>query len=328
MNEQAMISVIIPVYNAEAYISECIESIIHQTYHNLQIIVVNDGSRDNSRQICEKYAEQDSRVILMNQKHAGVSKARNKALYVAKGKYITFVDSDDWLEPIAYETVLNDMITHKVEVVFYGFYKESSRKQYDTVFQDVGLCGKEEMLRQTIIPKGYMAECWSKMFDRELIFHQGNPILFDESLTNGEDGLWTWTVLSNAVCAYLNNMKLYHYRVRDDGANFNKIMTRKRLSELEAYKKAYEIVFLVSPDLLTGIKARTFNCAHELRIKSYIQNNRECEQICVKVMEETADIFYKSSYFNMIYKIHHWVMDFLIAVHIPRKIINYIVYFV
>lgn len=322
MNMNYMISVIIPVYNVEAYVSECIESIIGQTYQNLQIIIVDDDSSDNSRSICERYASQDTRILFIAQSHAGVSRARNNALHAAKGDYITFVDADDWLEPNACEVMLNEMIQHKVETVFCGYYKEIEKKKYHVAPNYTGLCGRKSMLKQTLIWGGYQAMVWNKLFDRKLIYQNDMPILFDESLTNGEDGLWTWMVLSNAVCAYLDNAGLYHYRIRNDGANFNQIVTVMRLSELEAYKKAYDILELVSPKLLSEIKARTFNTAHELRMKSYIQRNKKCEQICLNTMKETAYFFYSSSNFSFVYKLYRCITDFFIIVHIPGKLLG------
>jgi len=92
------ITIIIPVYNTEKYVEKCIESIINQTYKNLEIIIVNDGSTDNSYNICKKYCEIDERIILLTQDNQGLSVARNNALDIATGKYVEFVDSDDWIE--------------------------------------------------------------------------------------------------------------------------------------------------------------------------------------------------------------------------------------
>lgn len=322
MNLNYMISVIIPVYNVEAYVSVCIKSIVEQTYQNLQIIIVDDGSQDNSRSICEKYARKDSRILLIDQPHAGVSRARNNALHAAKGDYIIFVDADDWLESNACEFMLNEMILHKAEVVFCGYCKEQEGKKYYVAPKYTGVCARKAMLKQTLIRGGYQAMACTKMFDRKLVFQKGVPIMFDESLTNGEDGLWTWTVLSHAACAYLDNAGLYHYRIRNDGANFNQTVTVRRLSELEAYKKAYGILESVSLELVNEIKARTFNTAHELRMKSYIQKNKKCEQICLSAMKETARFFYSSSNFSIAYKLYRCILNFFMVVHIPGKLLG------
>lgn len=113
-----MISVIIPVYNVEQYIHKCLNSVLCQTYSNLEIILVDDGSSDNCPKICDNYAEKDVRVKVIHQKNAGISVARNVALEICKGEYIAFVDSDDWLEPTAYEDMMKMMKESDLNVVF------------------------------------------------------------------------------------------------------------------------------------------------------------------------------------------------------------------
>ena len=97
MNNTDLISVIIPVYNVEQYLNRCVDSVINQTYKNLEIILIDDGSTDNSGKICDEYSQKDKRVKVIHQKNMGVSNSRNKGINIAKGKYITFVDSDDVL---------------------------------------------------------------------------------------------------------------------------------------------------------------------------------------------------------------------------------------
>ena len=99
----SMISVIVPVYKTEKFLSDCIKSILNQTYHDLEVILVNDGSPDSSGQICEEYAKKDSRIKVIHQENAGVASARNTGLNLAAGEYITFVDSDDYICPQMYE---------------------------------------------------------------------------------------------------------------------------------------------------------------------------------------------------------------------------------
>ena len=114
MIKAALLSVIIPVYNVEPYLEQCLDSVINQTYKNLEIICINDGSTDNSLKILEKYQKKDNRIKLINQKNKGLSEARNAGLDVAKGEYIAFVDSDDYLELNAYEEAMNVVLQEKI----------------------------------------------------------------------------------------------------------------------------------------------------------------------------------------------------------------------
>ena len=101
------LSVIVPVYNAEAYLRKCISSILQQTYSDLEVILVNDGSIDSSGKIAQEIADEDDRVKVINQINQGVSSARNTGLRIAAGRYVGFVDADDWIEPTMYETLIN-----------------------------------------------------------------------------------------------------------------------------------------------------------------------------------------------------------------------------
>lgn len=113
-----MISIIVPVYNAEKYLNRCISSLLNQTYYNLEIILVNDGSTDNSKKICKNAAKNDSRIKLINSVNEGVSLARNKGLKEANGDYISFVDSDDYVEPDYVEKMLLTLKSKKVDIVY------------------------------------------------------------------------------------------------------------------------------------------------------------------------------------------------------------------
>lgn len=116
MVEKGLLSVIIPVYKVEPYLRRCIDSVRHQTYQNLQIILIDDGSPDNCGIICDEYTEKDSRIIAIHQKNEGLSGARNNGLLFAKGEYIAFVDSDDWLAPTMYASLIHTMEEHDLDM--------------------------------------------------------------------------------------------------------------------------------------------------------------------------------------------------------------------
>ena len=117
MKKKGVISVIVPIYGVERYLEECIESILSQTYPALEVILVDDGSPDRCGEICDRYAQRDDRIIVIHQKNAGAAAARNAALRIASGEYIGFVDGDDYLEPDAYEKMLEAMLAHRADIV-------------------------------------------------------------------------------------------------------------------------------------------------------------------------------------------------------------------
>ena len=118
---QELVSVIIPVYNVEKYLSKCLDSIVNQTYNNLQIILVNDGTKDNSLEICQNYQNKDSRIQVINKENGGLSSARNKGLEYAEGKYCLFVDSDDYVELDLIESAVSKMEEVNADMVVFGF---------------------------------------------------------------------------------------------------------------------------------------------------------------------------------------------------------------
>ena len=116
-NVQPLISVIIPVYGVEKYISQCLESVINQTYKNIEVIVINDGTKDNSASIAKEYSKQDFRVKVYDFENSGLSAARNRGVSLAKGDYIAFLDSDDYVAPNMYEELINNALKTDADIV-------------------------------------------------------------------------------------------------------------------------------------------------------------------------------------------------------------------
>ena len=139
-----LISVIVPVYNTVKYVNKCINSIINQTYKNLQIILVDDGSTDNSGGVCDDYAKMDSRIIVIHEENQGVSKARNNAIDIMNGKYLVFVDSDDWLPDDGIMNLYEALLYNEAEYVvgrmnyILPFRNGHDNKIYDMVIHSIG----------------------------------------------------------------------------------------------------------------------------------------------------------------------------------------------
>ncbi|WP_418501161.1 glycosyltransferase [Flagellimonas sp.] len=129
MRQRPLISVIVPVYNVEAYLSQCVDSILSQTYENLEVILINDGSKDNGGKICDGYAKKDSRVKVIHQINKGLSGARNSGLKIAAGEYLAFVDSDDWIEPTMFSTMVELMQQNNLEIIECDIAKSNVEKQ-------------------------------------------------------------------------------------------------------------------------------------------------------------------------------------------------------
>lgn len=189
-NKNPIISIIVPVYKAEQYVGACIESIQAQTCIDWELILVDDGSPDNSGLICDNYAAKDSRIIVLHKSNGGVSAARNEALKIAKGKYLSFVDSDDYILPF----YLSDMLEHEADIVVTGYinqYEPSGRQERRPIAGDRFYSTKEGNLANGFVDIELDTR-WlgpaAKLYLRTIVSE--HKIFFDDSLDYGEDHLF------------------------------------------------------------------------------------------------------------------------------------------
>ena len=145
MENKPLLSVIVPIYNVEEYLEKCLDSIINQTYKNLEIILVDDGSPDKCPQICDEYAKKDDRIVVIHKENGGVSSARNLGLDIAKGEFITFVDSDDWIDETMYEKMMLKQAEENLDLVFtrYKTIKNGSIKKIKELTMDIFCKGND-----------------------------------------------------------------------------------------------------------------------------------------------------------------------------------------
>ena len=179
MEANTLISVIVPVYNVEKLLPKCLDSILAQTHKNLEIILVDDGTKDRGGIICDEYAARDARIIVIHKENGGLSSARNAGLDIARGEYIGFVDSDDWIEPEMYETMLALAQKHDVKLVCAGRYDVSER----TGEKIRGLCPEkeetvsgEELAGRIFLWQGLDSAAWDKLYHRSLWQVQRYPV--------------------------------------------------------------------------------------------------------------------------------------------------------
>ena len=168
-----MISVIVPVYNVEEYLEECLNSIQHQTYTDIEVILVNDGSRDGSKEICERYCQQDSRFHLINQENKGLSGARNRGMTESKGELITFVDSDDVLKEDMLEQLIKQVTSDDIDIIECWYTNDQkelaipSSEKVKIIFQGNTKEALVSLCRDNIVRLNAVA----KLFRREVIFN-------------------------------------------------------------------------------------------------------------------------------------------------------------
>lgn len=204
-----LLSVIIPVYNVADYLNDCLTSVINQSLNNIEIIIINDGSTDHSQEIIDSFSNNDSRIIALGQANAGLSAARNYGLSVASGKYVAFLDSDDWLELNAYETMLNHAIANDDDIVCCGFYLEYAHSQRAVI---PPYLVSESPEKSYSLYRSIKVAAWDKVYKRELFIQQG--IHYPEGLWF-EDTPTTLPLIFSARRVSLLNVALVHYRQRE-----------------------------------------------------------------------------------------------------------------
>lgn len=224
MQQKPLISVIVPVYNVEAYLPRCIESILAQTYENLEILLVNDGSKDSSGAICDEYARKDPRIRVFHKENGGQSTARNLALDAMTGEYVTFVDSDDWIEPDAYGPMMELIRKEQVKLVSAGRFDVSARTGEKTL----GLCPRkrevltaEEMLGRLFTWDGCDSSPCDKLFHRSLF----ETIRFP-SRSNCEDVAIVYKLVEAAEMAALLDKPIYNYYHRPGSTSYTTLSER------------------------------------------------------------------------------------------------------
>lgn len=212
--ELPLVSIIVPTYNVEQYIKQCIDSLLEQTYKNIEVICIDDGSTDHTLPILKFLQQKDERVVLVQQEHMGVSAARNKGLDIAKGKYISFVDSDDFMQWNSYEILVDVAETNELDLIIFGANAigEAPEWIWKTLntrykYYEKGTAGnvifEEESARPFL---------WLHFIRREL-FEQNPKIRFDETMEMGEDQLCQFEYVPRAESVMVIDDKLYNYRI-------------------------------------------------------------------------------------------------------------------
>ncbi|MCR2823822.1 glycosyltransferase family 2 protein [Lederbergia panacisoli] len=293
------ISVIVPVYNVEEYLPKCIESIINQTYTNLEIILVNDGSTDKCGEICNHYELVDKRIQVIHKKNGGLSDARNEGLNAATGKYINFIDSDDYIHKEYYEALINLMVENNADITQCQFIKvyERNETKYnndtnnDDINKDAIVLNNIEALNN-LYNNNYVPTvvAWNKLYKKELFA----DIRFPKGKIH-EDEFTMYKLLFSSKKVAITPKGLYYYLQRGNsimGENFNP----KRLNILEAYSNQIEFYS----------KKKLF----DLKLKAVLKQESNLRNLMRKTLNSNLDN--KRELFD--YLINYYKRDFYYSI--------------
>lgn len=229
-----LVSVVIPVYNMEQYLSRCVDSVLGQTYKNLEIFLIDDGSIDNSGALCDMYSTRDSRVTVIHKKNGGLSSARNAGLREAGGEYIAFVDSDDWLDEDFIEVLVKDIDAEQADLAMIGYryvYDDCTKHSSYPIVSNI--FSQEEAIAELCKNKWMVSYAWNKLYKRSLF----DGICFPEGKTY-EDIYIMHTILQKCSRIVCNQNEKYNYYMRKDSIVHN-LSIENHLSIFHAYKKRY-----------------------------------------------------------------------------------------
>ena len=252
---EPLISVIIPIYNVEPYLRQCLDSVVNQTYRNLEIILVDDGSPDNCGAICDEYAQKDSRIIVIHKQNGGLSAARNDALKLVTGTWISFVDSDDWCELDLYEKAIAHAEMSNADIVIYSTYKGSLKEAgaetrihpFDMNFETED---KEILfqLQLSVLSRKYtpyskaqpwsMGLPWDKLYKASFICDNG--LSFPENVKAHEDRIFNICAFQYAKKVSFFDSPLYHWRMNPISIGHKYTPNRVKINE-EIYREYFKI---------------------------------------------------------------------------------------
>lgn len=245
-----LISVIVPVYNVEKYLARCVDSIVNQTYKNLEIIFVDDGSTDLCPQMCDDYAEKDSRIKVVHKKNGGLSDARNAGMAVATGEYISFIDSDDYVSDDFFECLLDVMNKENSDIAECSVVKLYEDNRFDEFSDDLSVktYDTHDAMSALIAENPFYQHVWNKLYKTELV----KDIPYAVGKLN-EDEFWTYQVFGRANKVARLNKTMYYYFQRSSsfmGVGYN----IRRLDALEGKANRQKYIENNFPELSTQAK--------------------------------------------------------------------------
>ena len=245
----AQISIVVPVYQVEPYLEKCVESLLKQTYSDIEVILVNDSAPDRCGEICDRFARNDNRVKVIHKEHGGLSAARNAGMEIASGEYIGFVDSDDWVEPDMYEYLLQGIRTTNSDIVCCALWEERLRSSKRIGKRAGRLFTAHEAIRSLLTDGGIQfTVVWNKLYRRSL----WDNVLFPQDRLS-EDTATVYRILAKARRMYVMPEAKYHYRINPNGLMRTTNLSRE-MDFWEATKARYANLLPMYPEFKELLK--------------------------------------------------------------------------
>lgn len=279
--EKDLISVIIPVYNVEKYLKNCIDSVIAQTYKNIEIILVDDGSQDGCGVICDEYVEKDSRIKVFHKENGGLSDARNVGIEQATGKYITFIDSDDCVSS-EYVEYLHELLTKnntKISIAAHTVVSNKKRINFGEGYIE-NVLTTAECLERMLCEDGFSVSAWAKLYSKELF----DGIRFPKGKLNEDNGTTYKLILQCEKIAY-GNRSIYNYYKRQNSITTSKFDLRK-MDLIELTDKMCDEIDAKYPNLKNATDKKRVTSRFSILRQMLVNKLNEEEMIIEKEIEK------------------------------------------
>lgn len=221
-----VVSILIPAYNAAAFLPKCLNSVLNQTYQCLQVVIVDDGSKDNTLEVCQGYADKDIRIEFYHQENQGVAATRNHLLEKTKGDYVLFVDADDWIELDMVEYLLSLANEHGAEMVMCDRVINDTKPSVKK--PEINILSKEEAIHDFLLHEYFIGSLCNKLIDASLM----KGLTFRRDISYGEDALFIWGVLQKVNNVVVTTKQLYHYRMNEDSISHQSFGEKKLTGHL------------------------------------------------------------------------------------------------
>ncbi len=282
MKKEPLISVIVPIYNVEKYLDRCIESIVNQTYENLEIILVDDGSPDKSPKMCDEWAKKDKRIKVIHKENGGLSDARNSGIDIAKGEYLTFIDSDDYVEKDYVEFLYKNLIDNNADISMGKQYVRYPDKTLNTGSEEIYIVNPHDCFDKLLYSEDFDVSAWAKLYKKELFKEVRYPVgrLFEDSAT-------TYKLIDKSKIVVLNSKPIYNYIIREDSIT-TKGFNEKKMELITSTKEMCEYIDKKYPDLKKGCDRRimySYLSTLTQLVKSK-GNNDECKKELFKYIKQ------------------------------------------
>lgn len=296
------VSIIVPVYNVQCYLPKCLDNLFIQKEDDMEVVLVNDGSTDDSLAICEDYAQKHSNTIVVNKENGGLSDARNAGTIVAKGDYIYYLDSDDWLAPNAISALYDYAIKEKCDIVQGGFYYAyADHLLYDNTRQHAHVLSRNEAMLELVKNENVKNFAWGKLYKAEIVKNH----LFPKGKFF-EDAYWQHLIINDCNRYGIVPTPLYYYRQRSSGISGE--FSLRNLDLLRGYEHRLMFIQKQYPDYTKPMVEILWNLSYSMVLmaeKSKDDNLRKAyhqywDELNIKHGELFNDLLSKDLYYKMV----------------------------